>query len=326
MSIDLATVQGWESGRRPLGNTKAVALLGLRRRLSALGAAPAVLGLLDPAMEADQVISAALDPPDSAGPHPLGLWVHNRDTAHLLACALTGTVPQALAARLSGYRRMPSASAALLRSGERTDFFEHLRETADAAHPGDALLRRQAFYLVSYDRGAETASWTAQALLLHRGHLARRGWSEHWAQARSTAAALARLGDPQPLLDFIDRSLIGDDTAETANLNYWAYWLGGIRLPQSNDLFMQDRGPIAWDPIALMRGLVDGLPQAPGYVDLYTHTLWALLTAHPWLPQASPVLATDLTTRIERLIDGCGITPRVRRELAAVHYLLRDHT
>ncbi len=40
-----------------------------------------------------------------------------------------------------------------------------------------------------------------------------------------TATALARLGDPQPLLGFIDRALADDDTAEAANLNYWALWL-----------------------------------------------------------------------------------------------------
>lgn len=96
LEVDLGTVQGWESGRRPLGNMKAAALLSLRRRLGAMGAAPGVLGLLDPAMDADQIISAALDPAGWQA-HPLASWVHTRDTAHMLAWALTGVAPSALA-------------------------------------------------------------------------------------------------------------------------------------------------------------------------------------------------------------------------------------
>ncbi|MDT9683571.1 XRE family transcriptional regulator [Streptomyces sp. TRM76323] len=327
LGVDLGTVQGWESGRRPLGNMKAAALLRLRRRLGAMGAAPGVLGLLDPAMDADQVIGAALDPPESADLHPLATWVHTRETAHMLAWALTGVTPSALAGRVPASRRGPSAAAPLLGASDRAQIFDHLRETAEAARrPGEALLCRQALYLASYDRSSGAVSWTAHALHGRRGNLTRRGWSEHWAQARSTATALARLGDPQPLLDFIERSLAGDDTAEAANLNYWAYWLGGVRLPQSDDRFMQERELTAWDPLTLLRGLTYGLHHAPGYLDLYAHTLWALLTARPWLPQASQVLAADLRTRTEDLLDGDRITARSRRELTTVHYVLRERT
>jgi hypothetical protein len=117
-----------------------------------------------------------------------------------------------------------------------------------------------------------------------------------------------------------------DDTAEAANLNYWAYWLGGVRLPQSDDRFMQERELTAWDPLTLLRGLTYGLHHAPGYLDLYAHTLWALLTARPWLPQASQVLAADLRARTEDLLDGDRITARSRRELTTVHYVLRERT
>ncbi|MEU6928343.1 XRE family transcriptional regulator [Streptomyces sp. NPDC046374] len=328
VGVDLATLQGWESGRRPLANMKAGALLTLRRRLGQLGADSAVVGLLDPAIDADQVIGAALEPPGDIGRHPLASWVHTRDTAHMLAWALTGVAPPALGVRAPLSRRGPVATAPLLTAADRTLFFEHLRGTAEAARRpgGGTLLHRQALYLASYDRGPEAASWTAHALHTHRGVLARQGWSEHWAEARSTAAALARLGDPQPLLDFIERSLSGDDIAEAANLNYWAYWMGGVRLPQSDDQFMRDRQLTGWDPTTLLRGLTYGMHQAPGYVDLYVHTLWALLTAHPWLPQASPVLALDLAERAELLLEGGGTSERSRRELNTVHYVLRDRT
>ncbi|MFD9100279.1 hypothetical protein ACFVZN_04320 [Streptomyces virginiae] len=213
-------------------------------------------------------------------------------------------------------------------AGDREQFFEQLRETAESARRGEggALLHRQALYLASYDVGPDAVSWTAHALHARRGVLARRGWSEHWAEARSTATALARLGDPQPLLDFIERSLAGDDTAEAANLNYWAYWLGGVRLPQADDGFMRDRDLAGWDPVTLLRGLTYGLHYAPGYVDLYAHTLWALLTARPWLPQTSGLLVRELGERTGRLLDGSGISERSRHELSTVHYVLHDRT
>ncbi|MER6097784.1 XRE family transcriptional regulator [Streptomyces sp. NPDC001728] len=328
LGVDLGTMQGWESGRRPLANMRAGALLNLRRRLAGLGADPGVVGLLDAAMDADQIIGAALEPPDGVGLHPLASWVHTRDTAHMLAWALTGVAPPALAGRIPAPRRGPVAAAPLLGAADRTLFFDHLRRTAEVARKpgGGTLLHRQALYLASYDRGPEAAAWTAHALHARRGVLARRGWSEHWAEARSTATALARLGDPQPLLDFIERSLSGDDTAEAANLNYWAYWLGGVRLPQSDDQFMQDRELTGWDPVTLLRGLTYGMHHAPGYVDLYAHTLWALLTAHPWLTQASPRLAHDLTQRTGRLLDEGIASERARHELDSVHYVLRDRT
>ncbi|WP_369145746.1 XRE family transcriptional regulator [Streptomyces sp. R44] len=328
LAVDLGTMQGWESGRRPLANVKAGALLALRRRLGVLGADPAVVGLLDAAMDADQIIGASLEPADDIGLHPLATWVHTRDTAHMLAWALNGVAPPALTGRVTGPRRGPAAAAPLLASEDRALFFDRLRRTAEVARRpgGGTLLHRQALYLASYDRGPEAAAWTALALHARRGVLARRGWSEHWAEARSTATALARLGDPQPLLDFIERSLAGDDTAEAANLNYWAYWLGGVRLPQSDDQFMRDRQLTGWDPVTLLRGLTHGMHQAPGYVDLYAHTLWALLAAHPWLPQASPPLARDLAQRTGRLLDEGVASGRARHELDTVHYVLRDRT
>ncbi|MFI8963869.1 XRE family transcriptional regulator [Streptomyces sp. NPDC053493] len=327
LGVDLGTLQGWESGRRPLANMKAGALLQLRRRLGALGADPAVVGLLDSAMDADQIIGAALAP-DDIGQHPLASWVHTRDTAHMLAWALTGVTPPALTDRVLVSRRGPVASAPLLGAADRALFFAHLRETAEAARRsgGGTLLHRQALYLASYDRGPEAAAWTAHTLHSRRGVLARRGWSEHWTEARSTATALARLGDPQPLLDFIERSLADDDAAEAANLNYWAYWLGGVRLPQADDQFMRDPELAAWEPVTLLRGLTYGMHHAPGYVDLYVHTLWALLTAHPWLPQASPVLARTLAERAERLLDTGGTSERSRRELRTVHYVFSHRT
>lgn len=328
LGVDLGTMQGWESGRRPLANMKAGALLDLRRRLPALGADPAVVGLLDAAMDADRIIGAVLDPPGQSQLHPLAGWVHTRDTAHMIAWAVNGTTPPALSHRPLPSRRGPVALAPLLSAQDRSNFFSHLRAAAEAAaRSGESgvLLHRQALYLTSYDQSPEATSWTAHALHGRRGVLAARGWTPHWAEARSTATALARLGDPVPLLDFIERSMVDDDAGEAANLNYWAYWLGALTEPQANDSFMRDGDLSGWDPVTLLRCLTHGLHQAPGYVDLYVHSLWSLLTAHRWLPQASPTLARTLDERASRLLDNGRISPRSRRELSDVHYVLREH-
>ncbi|MEW1634368.1 hypothetical protein AB0469_09860 [Streptomyces sp. NPDC093801] len=89
---------------------------------------------------------------------------------------------------------------------------------------------------------------------------------------------------------------------------------------------MRDRELTAWDPVTLLRGLTYGLHEAPGWVDLYAHTLWALLTARPWLLQASGRLVRDLAERTQLLLGGGGISQRSRRELNAVHYVLLDRT
>ncbi|MFJ4866210.1 helix-turn-helix domain-containing protein [Streptomyces sp. NPDC088748] len=326
LGVELDTLQGWESGRRPLANVRAGALLELRRRLPALGADVNLVPWLDAAMDADRIIAAGLGD-DVSGPHPLAGWVHTRDTAHMLAWALNGTTPPALTGELPKPRRGPVAAAPQLAPADRSVFFDHLRSTTeDAARQGGAgaLLHRQALYLASYDHGPDATAWTKQTLHRRRDVLARRGWSPHWAEARSTATALARLGDPQPLLDFIDRALVDDDTAEAANLNYWALWLGAMPVPQADDGFMRDRALSGWDPVTLLRGLARGLHLAPGYVDLYAHSLWALLTAFGWLPQAAGQLGGPLREKVAELLDGAELSERSRRELARVHYVL-DH-
>lgn len=328
LGVDLGTIQGRESGRRPVGAMKSADLLALSRRLLALGADPVVLGLLEPAMDADRLISTALEPPNEVGQHPLAGWVHTRATAHMINWAVNGTTPPALARLPSPARRGPVAKAPLLPGEVRTAFFAHLRRNVEAAERARAdliLLRRQALYLTSYDRTDEADAWMAYALHRRRDVLTTRGWSAHWAEARSTAAALARRGDPVPLLDFIARGIADDDAAEAANLNYWAYWLGTTHQPQADDTFMRDQRCADWDPVSLLRRLSAGLHQAPGYVDLYAHTLWALLEAHRWLPQAAADLTATLGERTSVLLDEGRISPRARQELSTVHYLLRDH-
>ncbi|MFI8351427.1 hypothetical protein [Streptomyces sp. NPDC085596] len=93
-------------------NMRAGALLELRRRVPALGADVTLVPWLDAAMDADRIIEAALNGyGDAGGPHPLAGWAHTRDTAHMLAWTLNGTVPPKLAGRLPRPRRGPVAAA-----------------------------------------------------------------------------------------------------------------------------------------------------------------------------------------------------------------------
>ncbi len=83
---------------------------------------------------------------------------------------------------------------------------------------------------------------------------------------------------------------------------------------------MRDRHLTDWDPVTLLLGSARGLHLPPGYVDLYAHSLWALLTAFPWLGQA----AGPLRERTSQLLDGAVLSARSRRQLAHVHYVF-DH-
>ncbi|MGW7008234.1 helix-turn-helix domain-containing protein [Streptomyces sp. NPDC054933] len=328
LGVDLATIQGWESGRRPLANVKAGTLLALLRRLPALGADQLLVRLIDAAMDADRIIGTALDPPLRIAEHPLAGWVHNREMAHMIAWAVNGTPPPAIGAREIPARRGPVANAPILPAAERTELFGHLRAMAEAASnaSGDGmLLRRQALYLASYDRSPDAPAWTTHTLHNRRGVLSMRGWTDHWAEARSIAAALARQGDMQPLRDFIERSLADDDIGEAANLNYWAYWLGATPQTEPDDHFMTDRHLTGWDPVTLLRRLTQGMHEAPTYVDLYAHSVWALLTAYPWLSQADPTAATALAERATYALDAQALSSRSRRDFGAVQYLLREH-
>src|SRR5690606_28932024 len=56
LGVDVSTVQGWESGRRPLMAATAGTYLRLRHSLLRLGASPKLLGQLGTAMEADRFI------------------------------------------------------------------------------------------------------------------------------------------------------------------------------------------------------------------------------------------------------------------------------
>ncbi|GAA1942978.1 helix-turn-helix domain-containing protein [Kitasatospora viridis] len=331
LGVDKSTLQGWESGRRPLSATRAGNLVVIRRKLIHLGAPPALVDALNLAMDTDFILSEMLSDRAGSGSveeHPLANWVLTRDTTHMIGWAVSGVLPGVVAAQMStpAARRGPVAVAPLLSAADRALFFDTLRQKAERDERDSedaALLRRQVFYLSAYDRDWNAAEWFDA--MRRRGRLTASvsGWSPRWVEARSVAAALARQGDPELLRDFIARSLTDNDAAEAANLNYWAHWLGLDPRPQTDDRFMAERDRPAWDASALLRQLAVRLDRAVEYTDLYVHSIWALLIARRGLLDADPHVAEDLKAQVRTLLDGDRLSTQSRRELEAVYYGLR---
>jgi DNA-binding transcriptional regulator YiaG len=330
VGADTTTVQAWESGRRSLTAVATAQFAVLRRCLLQAGASPESVVLFDVAMDADAVLSYALDEgrsSDDLRMHPLAGWVFTRASTHMVAWALTGKPPAALPKAPTGTprRRGPVPQSPLLGEPERRRVFDHLRryaELADQAGAEGALLRRQALYLSSYDTAADTRRWLAEMQGRRTPRLTYDAWSPEWADARSVATSLTRYGDFEVLHAFIERGMCSD-AGETANLNYWAYWLGLDRLPRSDDAFMADRSPHLWDAGALLRSFADRLDPDLGCVDLNVHSLWALVGSHPGVLTVDAGLSRDLRDRIARLLDGGQVSAQATRELDAVHYGLK---
>ncbi|MFE4973638.1 helix-turn-helix domain-containing protein [Kitasatospora sp. NPDC056651] len=331
LGMDKSTVQGWESGRRPLSSTRAGNLVVLRRKLILLGAPTGLVDLISLAMDADFVLGEILrSRPAKADvlEHPLAGWVLTRDTTHMIGWAVSGVLPGAVAAELSipAARRGPVSAAPLLGQDVRSRFFDNLRHTADLVEAGGedtALLRRQVWYLSSYDRTRDVVEWFGGMRRRGRIPSVGSGWSPRWAEARSVAAALARQGDPELLRDFIARSITDNDDFETANLNYWAHWLGLDSRPQTSDDFMAEQERPAWDASSLLRQFAIRLDRAGEYTDLYVHSIWALMLTRRGLADADPRTACGLAARVRTLLDGDGLSQQSRRELESVHYGLR---
>ena len=152
-------------------------------------------------------------------------------------------------------------------------------------------------------------------------------WSPAWVACRSLAIARTTTDDPEPLRWFI-RQYIHSDILEAANLNYWAYWVGGEdgNHEALSDRFMADELG-SWHGRALLRHLISALDPGSTHVELSVHSLWALLDQRPHLLE--PGIAAQLGERSARLLDDTDsstLASPARREIDQLHYAARMAT
>ncbi|MFC5916672.1 helix-turn-helix transcriptional regulator [Streptomyces pulveraceus] len=316
------TVAGWESGRRPLTAVPVGQLLIHRHHLLQLGSAPPLLPALERAMEADVLLASALDEDVPADESPIGSWVMRRDLVEVLSWPLSGVTPAPLRAlpEPPRARRGPVPHRPELPAVDRARFFSHMRRTAEQARGRQHfLLRRQALYLAGYDDAPDTSDWLAHQQRTERPD----GWLTNWLNARSVAAFAARQGDRDRMGHFITTTLTDDDAGETANLNYWAYWIGETPHIQLSDDFIAASTPGPWPGDRLMRHLVRGMTPDHGFFDLNVHTLWTLLTARPNLLRPGAPAGNELRASLPVLLDGREPSARARRELEGIRYAIR---
>lgn len=326
LRVDVTTVQGWESGRRALAAMNAGDFLRLSSRLSRLGAPASTGRHLREAIEADQVLStgitagAAWVEPDT---HPLAASVHRRTITNLITWPLGHRTPQQLSEfRPKLPRRGPAAAHPTLSVEEQTRFLDHLLTVVERSpHPDEALLRRQAVYLLGFDGRTQVVDWL-------RGEWNRAGRASapdgsitRLLEARSASVALASAGDSTHLHDFVDA--MADTSAEVANLNYWAHWIGELSDDQTSDAFMLNADTRAWTGVRLLDHLTTRLnPDAP-HLPLNLHTLHVLVASRPSLLSGRPAVQATLSEVLERLAASDALTRSGRDQLAGLHYALR---
>lgn len=312
LGAGVTTVQGWETGRRPLINARFGDLQGIRRLLRVHDVPADLLGVWDQALTADAILGEIGT--SSPEMHPLALTVPDRTLTELLAWPITGIAPQ----QLDGVR------ARLPMDVEARDYMAAgLRAAADHSTDDErgAMLRRQArFLVITHEASQDWLAHTAQRDRPTRRQLEE--WSPAWPVARSHAVSAAVAGDPDALQQFIHDGLT-TDRGIAANLSYWAYWVGEIRTPWSSDAEMLDAQD--WSGERLLASLLHGLRNAP-YRELCGHALWALLKHRPHL-----IDRPDARARICTVIDAVTsedsvVTGETRRRLDQIAYHLGSRT
>jgi len=327
LGVDVASVQGWESGRRPLAALRAEDLVRLRTRLLRCGAQPTLLAMLEDAIQADLIISDTVHANGQlikADGHPLGATVHQRKLTNLITWPFTGILPAPLRNLVTvRARRGPVPDRPTLAEDMQTSFFDQLLVTADASSYEDAaLLRRQAIYLLGFDERASTADWLRAEQLCSLREAGRTDDVPTWVSVRSSAVALAYGGDRDPLRAFLQHALTADQL-EQANLNYWAYWVGEINGIQVDDEFMVCANPRDWSGVRLLRHLLERLHPGSGHAELNIHTVWALLLAHPTLLSDHISLRSAVASKIECLAEDSDLSAQTRHELSDIAYAIR---
>ncbi|WP_369024121.1 helix-turn-helix domain-containing protein [Nocardia cyriacigeorgica] len=312
LGVGVKTVGAWEQGRNPLIRLPYSRLRQLSRALSSIGAALDSVAAFETALSVDDILSG-LDEKDPRR-HPLALTVPDRTTTEMLMWPFTGVAP----------RQLGDGSAALhIPAGQRTEAVGLLRALAESAGDSEqgAMLRRQAVFLVATHDAAHKCQdqWAFDQIKKQVSAADLRRWSPEWAVARSAAIRAASAGDPEPLHRFVAEGM-NDPDCVLANLRYWAYWVGEFSAPWSSDADMVRPDRDSWSGEHLLRSLLSGVAGAP-YRELCAHTLWALARARRTLV-THPRWASLISTTVDEVTAGDGLTVRARQLLEQVHYLV----
>lgn len=317
LGVDVSTVQGWESGRRPLSALKTGELIRLRNKLVLLGASPSTVSVLPEAIEADTILSFAVESGSDridASVHPLAAVVHRRSLVNLVTWPFTGIIPARLRNLPTMSSRGPVASAPVLDATSRDRFFDQMLSTAElGGRDSTPIMRRQASYLLGFDKRTASADWLARA---HRAAMRRKVEDRDLPSGiamRSASVALALHGDPEPLRYFINTTL-SSESQSIANLTYWAYWIGEVTADFADDDFLCAAPTHGWAGTTLMAHLADHL-DAPHHADLNIHSLWTLVLARPYLLDQLPSLRERVSRRVEKALSN-GVTGAARDNLA----------
>ena len=324
---DLTTVQGWESGRRPLTSLRTSDLVRLRGNLLRDGATYQQFAVLREAMEADVTISELAGSRALAADRlssPLATHVHRRELTSMITWPFTGVVPDQLrpTAGTAVKRRGPVADRPVLDTDIRSDFFDNILSAAESADSADgALLRRQATFLLGFDVRSDSLAWIENEQRRCVRTVGRTSSGVSWAGRRSAAVAAAYAGDRAPLTAFLHRDL-QEHRSQVANLNYWAYWVGEIAEAQADDSFMESTTP-TWSGTRLLAHFIDKLDPSTAHIELTVRSLWSLLMSRPDVPRlAGRATRATALRRIEFLLDTCT-EPGMRQELGGIDHLIR---
>lgn len=129
-------------------------------------------------------------------------------------------------------------------------------------------------------------------------------------------------GDRESLHEFVARGLVHDDQ-ESANLNYWAYWLGEISETYADDRFMTAPAGRRWTGERVPDHLLNRLRPDSPHLALNVHTVWALMLARPRIVDGQGQLRTLAGKRVEHLMDSPALPTDTRKELAGIAYGIR---
>ncbi|MFI5893065.1 helix-turn-helix domain-containing protein [Actinoplanes sp. NPDC051513] len=326
LGVDVTTVQGWESGRRPLSAVGAGDFLRMCSRLSRMGAPASTGRHLREAIEADQVLATGVAAgatwisPDG---HPLAASVHRWTITNLILWPILGNTPQHLREFVPRTpRRGPMPTHPMLTTEERTRLLDHLLTIAERAkHTNEALLRRQAVYLLGFDGRPEAVEWLRAEWKRACRRRPAEGNITELLEARSASVALAVTGDNTYLHDFVGH--MKSQTEEIANLNYWAYWIGELSDEQTSDTFMLQADTRSWTGVRMIQHLLHRLDPASPHLPLNLSTVHTLVASRPSLLSGAPATRSSLAEVLDRLASSNALDRHERDQLAGLQYALR---